>query len=528
MSAIVNLAPLSTSSDRRIVDSAGRDVLLRGVNVNSLGEYWEGVPGLDPNFPITEDDWDRMAEHGFSVIRLLVTWSRVEPTRGTIDHAYLDQVDAYVRAAAAHGMYSVIDMHQDAYSAFISTTDPADCPEGTTPAKGWDGAPEWATLTDGLSTCLEGEDRNSSPAVTRAWNHFYDNTDGIRDRFAASWGAIAERFAGRPEVAGFDLLNEPENSRPAGELAPTYNDFLADVIAAIRAAQADAPFQHIVFLEPALPAGDRSRGFAIPEINALGPDVSNLAGSVHNYAEVIENGFTIEGLNELIESLTLQLGVPNWGGEYGFWSTNDETMAKFRRYAADEDRLGWGGAWWQWRQSCGDPHSVRWEGGVVVAPGAVGTPPDLHCPETDGPAEEHLDMIGRGYPRATPGRITELRSDPDTGFMKVAATATEPGGELVVWTPTSADAEHPVSVDNLTSVTETELPGGRLITATVAAAGAYHLWVGPVDDTTPASTTTAAPSSADDAAPDSVDGGIPTSSGSEPATGSPLRPAFTG
>ena len=36
-------------------------------------------------------------------------------------------------------------------------------------------APEWATITDGESTCVTGE-RNSAPAVVTAWNHFYDNT----------------------------------------------------------------------------------------------------------------------------------------------------------------------------------------------------------------------------------------------------------------------------------------------------------------------------------------------------------------
>ena len=42
---VVELLPLQTA-DMRIVDTAGRDVLLRGANVNSLGEYWQGVPSI--------------------------------------------------------------------------------------------------------------------------------------------------------------------------------------------------------------------------------------------------------------------------------------------------------------------------------------------------------------------------------------------------------------------------------------------------------------------------------------------------
>ncbi|HRW37735.1 MAG TPA: hypothetical protein P5254_08555, partial [Aquihabitans sp.] len=52
---VVELRPLQTR-DRRFVDDLGRDVLLRGANVNSLGEYWQGVPGLGPTFALTAED----------------------------------------------------------------------------------------------------------------------------------------------------------------------------------------------------------------------------------------------------------------------------------------------------------------------------------------------------------------------------------------------------------------------------------------------------------------------------------------
>ena len=479
-SAPVELLPLSTSEDRRIVDADGRDVLLRGANVNSLAEYWQGVPSIDPTIPVSAQDWDTMAAHGFSVIRLLVTWSRVEPTPGEIDQDYLEQVDGYVQDAAEHGIYSVIDMHQDAYTAFLSTEDPADCPEGTTPAKGWDGAPEWAVLSDDLSTCLTGTDRNSSPAVNRAWNNFYDDTDGIRTAFASMWGEVAGHFAGQPAVAGYDVLNEPETSLPTAELAPKYQALLVDVITAIRDAEADAPFDHIIFVEPTVPAGNPSNGLVIPDPKAAGVDIANISGSVHNYSESIGGG-SIEGLNDGIEEITAGIGVPNWGGEYGFWDTEPETLEKARRYAADEDDHRWGGAWWQWRQSCGDPHAVQWEGDEVVAPTDVSTHLNLlQCPDNEdlGPNDAFLDILGRGYPRAAPGRLTEVRSDIESGRLLVRATATEAGGELLVRTPTEADAEHQVTVEGLADVVEQEVEGGRLITATVESAGEYVLRVG--------------------------------------------------
>ncbi len=493
----LELLPLQ-ALDRRILDSAGRDVLLRGANVNTLGEYWQGVPEIPTTLPVTDADWDRMAARGFSVIRLLITWSRVEPTRGVIDQTYLDEVEAMVDAAAARGIYSVIDMHQDAYTATISTTDPAACPPGTSPAKGWDGAPAWATITGGLSTCLRGGDRNSSPAVEQAWISFYDDVDGIRARFVAAWGAVAARFAGRPEVAGYDLLNEPENPRPAAETQPKYDALLAETTAAIRAAEADAPFDHIVFVEPAIPAGDPSDGIVIPSPSAFGGDPTNVMASVHNYMESIGNEATIEQFNDFVESVTAGLGVGNWGGEYGFWDTQPSTLAKARRYAADEDDHLWGGAWWQWRQSCGDPHAVQWQGGTVVAPGGTSTHLNLlGCPgNVDlGPNEAFLDVLGRGYPRAAPGRLTEVRSDVDTGQLTVRATTEDAGGRLVVWTPTT---DLPIWAVGLADVTATAVEGGRIVTGTVAAPGAYALWIGEADDpgaTTTTSTSTTSTSS---------------------------------
>lgn len=483
---VVELRPLHTSADHQIVDDEGRQVLLRGANVNSLGRYWQGVPTLEPTIPVSADDWDTMAAHGFSVIRLIISWSRLEPTRGVVDQTYLDQVSDYVDAAAAHGIYTVIDMHQDAWTDTISTTDPSTCPPGTTPAKGWDGAPAWATITDGGSTCLPaGADRNASPAVTAAWNHFYDNTDGIRDELAHAWGAVAARFAGRPEVAGYDLLNEPEVSRPASELTPLYDAYLRDSITAIRDAEhaAYASFDHIVFVEPGIPAADLSRGLMIPDMTAIGVGTQNIVAAPHNYAESIDDFLTIGQMSDLIDSIASGMGVPVWIGEYGFWDTSDTTMAKVRAYAANEDAKIQGGAWWQWRQSCGDPHSVQWQGDTVVSPPGVSTQLNLlDCPaNTDaGPNDAFLDVLGRAYPRATPGRVTMLRSDPDTGVftMNARAAASDVDRQLVVWTPTAADADHRVAVRGLTDIVEHIVPGGRIVTARVAAAGDYALAIG--------------------------------------------------
>ncbi|MCB0971073.1 MAG: hypothetical protein KDA97_06085, partial [Acidimicrobiales bacterium] len=120
-----------------------------------------------------------------------------------------------------------------------------------------------------------------------------------------------------------------------------------------------------------------------------------------------------------------------------------------------------------------------------------------------GPNEAFLSILGRGYPRAAPGRIDELVSDIDTGWLKVRASAAEAGGELVVWTPTADDGDHRIHVEGLEEVREHVVEGGRIVTATVATAGPYALWVGEPDAV------------ADDLLP-------------PPASPRPARPSYTG
>src|SRR6478672_7599578 len=61
-------------------DSSGAQVLLRGVNVNQVGEYFQANPDLPPTVPLTQDDFHDIAQLGFNSVRLIVSWSALEPT----------------------------------------------------------------------------------------------------------------------------------------------------------------------------------------------------------------------------------------------------------------------------------------------------------------------------------------------------------------------------------------------------------------------------------------------------------------
>ena len=437
-----------------IVDASGRQTLLRGVNVNSLGDYWQANRKYPTVVPVTGADWDRIAAQGFDSVRLLISWSSLEPRRGTFDRAYLSKVRAAVTAAKARGIYSIIDMHQDAWGKYIATPKGTTCPEGTEPAKGWDGAPKWATLIDGFSTCTPGG-REASPAAQEAWRAFYANDRGIRDELVKAWGVVASAFRTEPAVAGYDLLNEP-NQGTDNAYQQGLPVFYGDAIAAIRRAERPkGSIDHIVFVEPTV-YGQDPFPIVFPTVTAE----DNIVFAPHNYGDSITS-IPVEGLFDYFQSIATKADTPLWIGEYGWFDVSAKNTAALGRYAAKEDALlAAGSAWWQWRQACGDPHSIGYDGAKPndqVHFQRNGCPGDVN----DGVVDEWA-CASRAYPMRSPGHLTALTSDCTTGVM--TATGTTPTkGTLVAWYPGPTRPEVSVPGSRLARVR-----GGWIVSVPVA------------------------------------------------------------
>ena len=441
-----------------IYDESGRQMLLRGVNFNHLGDYFQAHPDLPTVATLDEDDWDDAAAQGMNVVRLVTNWSAWEPERDRYDPEYLARVRDAVTSANEHGIYVVIDLHQDAWSKSIST--PADevCRQGTRPQIGWDGAPEWATFTDGAATCTP-DSRENSPAVKRAWGSFYANRDGIRDEMAELWGWLATQFAHEPGVAGFDLLNEPGYSFDADASIQGLTRFYQDAVREIRAAERTAGGRgHIVFFEPPVFAAFPPVGFS---------DDPNLVYSPHVYAESI--GPSVPGLLDLFTQLqgavTRSYGTTSWTGEYGAFSGDRRSwMERFNRL--NDADPGAGGAWWQWEQQCGDPHDVagayppsdEWVAGKLA-----------ECvpePRMDTPC------TARSYPRAMPGRLLSLEAEPCGGAVTATGRTTTPS-TAELWFHSERPEPPTVTGSGLGSSTVEARAGGYRVT--VAVAGSYRI-----------------------------------------------------
>lgn len=231
---------LTTTGDY-ITNSDGQVVLLHGMNeITKVAPYDFSASGF------TTDDAQFLEDNGFNVVRLDILWEAVEPQPGVFNADYLNSVEHTIQMLANHGIHVILNMHQNGYSDLL--------------AGGGDGAPGWAIQTDGVEITSPGTNPNYylDPGENQAWDAFWANEDApngagaLEDDYTQMWQHVAGYFKDNPDIAGFELMNEPfpgTNADPffsAEQLTPFYDQ----VSSAIRSVDPSTP----VFYEPSLNA----------------------------------------------------------------------------------------------------------------------------------------------------------------------------------------------------------------------------------------------------------------------------------
>lgn len=427
-----NMLPLHAvkGNEAGIYDSQGRFVMLRGVNYNVLGDYWQANPSVPATKAYSKEDFRMMASYGFNCVRLIFSWSKLQPAQGVIDENYIQAITKVIEDAAEAGLYVVLDMHQDAWGKYIATPPDSAC---THPNKGWDGAPLWATITNGASTCSPDGRRESAPAVVHAFQNFWDNTGGIRNECINAWKHLVEATASFNNVAGYDLINEPSlgYKSPKEAEAAKMEHFYDTLIRVIRSAENGA--NRIIFFEQAIQWNGLEQLY-LPSSSFTADQ--NIIFSPHAYFEAIGNTpFTIEeGINFLLIGSKFIYSTGLFIGEWGFFGNPANDVSKVKRFAIMEDSVFASSAWWQWCQSPGDPHGMSWDGNSY-------SPTSLHLIELDDHAnftgnvnEIYLKVLSRARPLAISGQAVIFRSNPDNGVMHLEAK-TENQGTTEIWIP---------------------------------------------------------------------------------------------
>lgn len=496
------LPALHAAPDREIRDTHERQVLLRGVNVTALTDQYHVNPRLPTVTPLRPRDYRQMETFGFNVIRLAVNWSKLEPERGHISNTYIDRIAKVVRKAADHGMYTVIDMHNGGWGKDVATPPDEKCPDGLVPSHGWLGAPDWATFTQGQTTCHDEHINKRTEAVKAAWTAFWTNYRrpqwadgrGIQDHLVDVWGELGRAFADDPAVAGYDLLNEPDPGNTGHDQQSFYRgQFDASSIAAIRQAEASAAgFSHMIFFEPNLTWTQHGLKSHTPE-----PGFSsdpNLVFAPHLYGrDVHTTGRPVSSVKRDLKRQARRTarrarayGTPLWLGEWSFSIFDTDAFKKLRAHIRIQDSRVLGSAWWQWKGACGAPQRFD---GLDPTPNRqpFGNINPVKCPSgkrIKRPSGWRA-IVARAYPRFSPGTLTELRSrgarfsmEGESRCSAALRSNAPPACKLVVWIPKTkgkhARRRPRFEAHHMSKVHVRKLPGGWLATAIVKG-GRYSL-----------------------------------------------------
>jgi endoglycosylceramidase len=377
--------PLVSHSGRWFTDATGRVVMLRGMNfVEKWAPYTPAADGFD------DDDAELIASHGFNTVRLGVIPEFLMPTAGVVDRTYLESIASTVRILGRHGIFALLDFHQDGFG----------------PVTHGNGMPAWATMTDGLPNPNAPFPTYyvQNPALQRAFDNFWANkpvADGVpvQTHYATMMRAVAARFVSSPNVIGYEAMNEPWpgttwNACTTGcpdleqqLLAPFY----ARMTAAVRSVDPHRP----VFEEPFVLFNFGSTDTVLP-----GAGSSN-ALATHVYA--LDSASNAAVMDRTVAAANRD-GVPAIVTEFG--DSNDPATLDQFGDQLDARLLPW--LYWSY-----NGHVVGDSKQPLVAPNYNASV---------------LTALTRPYPTLVNGTPTSLTFDTATNTMDLAFTTSRPDG----------------------------------------------------------------------------------------------------
>lgn len=429
-----------------IVDSGNRSVLLRGVSVVGLrDDYVDNATPLVPQYSVDPSEFDngqcpqpgpgftqlavcqldaaQLRSFGYDAVRLAVSWSLLEPTPGVIDQRYVERIAQVVGWLKGAGIYTVIDLHQDAWSKYVYTRPGQVCNPPFNPVSGAheaDGAPEWASQYD-LPACMLDGIRDLDPAEEQAFSHFWLDQPapdgvGLQEHFTRVVVTLARRFHDEASVAGYELFNEPD---PGFEGEPRNVDlnysfpFYARVIQAVLN---EVPgFSQLFFIEP---SGWHNLSLQRIEFVPWSSFSAypNVVYSPHMYEGDIQALFPFlppqltlpNGYRHAAEDART-LGLPIWVGEFGNAIPLDDTELRKSYELADQYAIG--NEVWQWKGLTPASNLGCYCIMAGLDPNDVTTFPS------------RLKYSSRAYPVYLAGTLQGLRYDPDGGHFELRANA---------------------------------------------------------------------------------------------------------
>lgn len=426
-----SLLPVGTSGDW-LTNSDGQVVLLHGLN-----EVYKVAPGEPSADGFSNNDAAFLAENGFNAVRVGVIWSDLEPEPGVFNASYLDSIEQTVQTLGNHGIYSIIDFHQDAYST----------------AFGGEGAPDWAVHTDGGANPSLSFPLNEffNPAENQAWESFWTNVDapngvGLEDNYSQMLEYVAHAFNGNPNVAGFELMNEPS---PGEQLLPTLlgspffdsqqlTPFYDQGADAIRAVDPSTP----IFFEPNV-LSNAGLPIHLGTVEAPGTVLS-----FHDYCEFSLGPLgcipSVSGIVGNAENYAQAHGIPAFMTEFGATSNQAEISAPMQ--GADQHLIGWT----EWAYSG--------QGDITTSANPPSSESLVYNPELPPIGANvntaNLDTLAEPYPQAVSGTPDSYSFE--NGTFQFSYSTDEPDGL----------GSFPAGSHTTISIPKVEFPNGYQVSVT--------------------------------------------------------------
>lgn len=339
-----------------VVNTAGETVYLRGVNAGGLGviEQWmTGFSGVGRPEEMqssvewvgdhrtttkvfverfgwqeaedlwniyqsnwwTDEDFANCADMGMNVIRLPFTYMNVD-FDATVDDSLAGNsydftfLDDFVERAAKYGLYTILDLH-------------------------------------GAYGSQNGQD-HSGESLSAAQVDFYSNPTK-QELTAKLWRAIAEHFKDNPNVAAYDILNEPAERKDGGGTQDTSQRHFV-VFDKIYKAIREVDENHIVIFESCW------EGKNLPQPSEYG--WTNCMYSFHHYTgctgddRVEEHNNSFDG--RLQEVGQQNFGVPLFMGEFTCY--NSEAQWTHTLKAMNEQKWHWTS--WTYKTAINSPWGI--------------------------------------------------------------------------------------------------------------------------------------------------------------------------
>jgi hypothetical protein len=392
-----DFAPLTVDGDR-ILDARGRQVILRGLQHHALQDVaYQGRAVLS-------GDHEEIAGWGFRALRLSISWSRVEPVRGSYDEAYLDALQTELDLFQQAGLYAIIEWHQDQYGR---------CTVADAVNNG-NGAPDWA--------CDQSIPRGAFAYLSQ-FDRLWRNDDTLFDAYVAAFAHVIDRVGAHPAVLGYDVFNEPYGSggSPTFEqnaLLPSYRA----LVPRLRAAGA----RGLLFLDA---PGYRNESFQMATAPLADVD-RDLVYAPHLYTSWLS--LFLLGTSPSAESkladfaaASMQasgLGLPWWNGEWGVNLFLDDWHDLAVRHVRLEEKYKVGSSYWAFEQATPNQGDASVSGGQSL------------LDEARNPRSDLVDVLSRPYPMQTPGTLDTFSFDFKTHTLDVAfdSDSTAP---MVIYAP---------------------------------------------------------------------------------------------